>query len=106
MKPSRIITYGMAVIAFALSILAYINYIYMLGFPDGFISELAVAQRRLVYIFILASSVFAVIFIYQGVAKKPSKALGISSTLYILMIVVLLLINAYYGVNLTGSIGG
>jgi asparagine N-glycosylation enzyme membrane subunit Stt3 len=108
-KATRVVAYLMAGIALVLSILTYINYVYMLGFPDGFISELGQAQRRLAYIFIVISVVLGAYFIYLGIAalqKKITRPLSVVVALYSLVIIAVLLVDMYYRSTLMGSGGG
>ena len=104
----RIFAFLMACIAFMLTFGVYMKYIYQLGFPDGFISELAYAQRNLSYIFMAISVVVGLSFIYIAVInpKRMVKTLGMTSVLYLLLIVVAFLLNLYYRLNLTGGTGG
>jgi hypothetical protein len=95
----------MGSIALVLVFLVYTNYIYMLGFPDGFITELGYAQRRLAYIFIAVSIVFAAYFFYLGPVasqKEISRLLSVAAALYSLVIAGVVLINFYYRLEFTG----
>jgi hypothetical protein len=108
-KSTRVVAYLLAVIALALSLLVYMNYVYMLGFPDGFITELGRAQRRLAYLFIAISMIFSAYFIYLGVValqKRIARPLSVVVTLYSLVIVAVSLVDMYYRSSLTGSGGG
>src|SRR5262245_3079787 len=106
---SRIIAYLMGGIAFVASFFIYMEYIHWLGFPDGFISEVGYAERRLAYLFIGISLLFGLRFIYlgkivpqTGVGKKLSATL----MLYLISILSIALIDYYYRVHLMGSTGG
>src|SRR6266550_627783 len=66
MKLKTIFPFVLGGAALALSLFVYFEYIYMLGFPDGFITELGHAERKLAQIFIAASVIFASCFIYLG----------------------------------------
>ena len=99
----------MAGVALALAVFAYVNYIYMLGFPDGFISELGRAQRRLAYLFIGISLVLSAGFISMGVValqKKIAKTLFVAIIFYLVTVISVLLVDSYYRSNLIGSGGG
>jgi hypothetical protein len=109
MKGNRIVAYVLAGIALVLSLLSYLNYVYLLGFPDGFITELGYAQRRLAYIFIGVSVVFSAYLIYLGTValrKKIVRPLSVAAALYSLVIVAVLLVDMYYRSSLTGNGGG
>jgi hypothetical protein len=105
----RISAYVMGCVALALSFLAYAEYIHMLGFPDGFISELQSAQRRLAYIFIGISVILGLRFLYLGsIASREeiSKRLFTAIFVYLISIVGVLLVDYYYRSYLPGSVGG
>lgn len=104
----RIIALLMACLAFILAFGVYMKYIYQLGFPDGFISDMAYAQKNLAYIFMAISVVVGLFFIYiAGInPKRMIKTLGMTSVLYFLLILVALLLNSYYRSTLTGGTGG
>jgi hypothetical protein len=106
---SRVLAFGMAGIALILSLLAYANYIYMLGFPDGFITELGYAQKRLAYIFIGISLALSACFVYLGTVlpkKFLSRSLAVAIGIYSLVIIAIFLIDSYYRSSLMGSAGG
>lgn len=106
-KLNRIIAFLLACVTLALSLLVYFSFVYQLGFPDGFISELARAQRRLAYIFIGISLLFSAGFMYLGMVtlrKQMTKLLAVAVLLYVVVIVCVLMLNYY--LNLTGSGGG
>jgi hypothetical protein len=106
---SSVVAFVMAGVAALLSLLAYANYIYILGFPDGFITDLGYAQRRLAYIFIVVSVALALSFIYMGTValrKSVNRPLAVGVGLYSLLIAVLLLIDSYDRSSLTDGGGG
>jgi len=109
MKLNRIIAYLLACAAFTASLFVYLSYIYMLGFPDGSITELESGERRLAYIFIWASAILGSVLIYLGVVagrKMIGKKLSIAAILYLSSIIVLLLIDKYYRLHLMDGTGG
>jgi hypothetical protein len=109
MKSNRMFAYLFGCIALLLSFFAYMSYIYQLGFPDGFITELGYAQRKLAYLFIGMNVVFSVCFSYLGTValrKQIGKPLSAAIIFYLLTIVSVLLIDYYYRLNLMGSGGG
>lgn len=109
MNATRVLAYLLAGVASVLSLLAYMNYIYMLGFPDGFITELSYAYRNLAYIFIGVSVMLSVYCIYLGTValrKKVASPLSGAVVLYSLFIAVVLLVGVYYRSRLTGGSGG
>ena len=105
---SRMFACLMACIAFLLTFGVYMKYIYQLGFPDGFISDMAYAQKNLAYIFMAISVVAGLFFIYLAAItpKRMIKTLGMTSVLYFLLVLVVLLLNSYFRSTLTGGTGG
>lgn len=109
MRLTRLAAYLLGCAAFALSCLAYTSYIYMLGFPDGSITELGYAERRLAYIFIGISLVSGLSFVYLGIIagrKLIGKRLSLAVVLYLISIICLLLIDNYYRLHLMDGTGG
>jgi hypothetical protein len=107
-KVARVVAYLLAGVALILSFLAYMNYIYMLGFPDGFITELGYAQRRLAYIFIAMNILFSAYFVYVGrvtLQQEVTRPLSVGVALYSLVIVAVLSVDVYYRSTLMGSGG-
>jgi hypothetical protein len=109
MTLSRIVAYLLGGIAFITSFLIYLEYIHRLGFPDGFITELGYAERRLAYLFIGISVLFGVGFIYLGQIaprREIGKKLAAALILYLIFILTIALIDYYYRLHLMGSTGG
>ncbi len=109
MSLNRLLAYLIACAAFASCFLIYLTYIHGLGFPDGYISELGYAERRLAYIFIGTSVVFGSYFTYLGLVasrKSIGRHLSLAISLYVIAIISFSLIDYYYGSNLMGSTGG
>jgi hypothetical protein len=109
MTLSRVVAYLMGCIAFVASFLIYMEYIYLLGFPDGFITEVGYAERRLAYLFIGISVLFGLRFIYLGKIGPQTdigKKLSATIMLYLISIFTIALIDYSYHVHLMGSIGG
>jgi len=104
MKLNRILAYVMGCLALALSFLVYLEYIYLLGFPDGFITELGYAERRLALIFIGISVISASCFFY--LSARNAKRLYVAGFVYLLFIVSLSLIDYHYRSTLTDGGGG
>jgi ABC-type Na+ efflux pump permease subunit len=99
MKLNRIIAYLMGCLAFASSFIVYTKYIYLLGFPDGFITELGYAERKLAYIFIGISLILGVYFIYLGAIagrKKIAKQLTTTIILHMIFIISSFIIDRCY----------
>jgi hypothetical protein len=109
MRSTRLLAYLIGCIALASSFFIYMTYINGLGFPDGFISELAHAERRLAYIFIAVSLTLGSFIVYLGsVASRKSTRYKMSAviTLYVISVIVISLVDYYYQSTLMGSTGG
>lgn len=97
------------VVALVLSFIVYLDYVYLLGFPDGFISELGQAERKLAYIYILGSIVLSIYSIYLGwvaLKKEISKNLFVIMFIYLIFILSLYFTDYYYRLHLADSTGG
>lgn len=95
--------------ALASSFFVYVEYIHMLGFPDGFITELAYAERRLARIFIGTSVILASCFVYLGWMagrKEIGKKLSVAVFVYLIFIITLSLMDNHYRSSLTDGGGG
>ena len=109
MKLNRIFAYLIGCIVLASSILIYIEYIQLLGFPDGFITELEYAERRLAYILIGISVILGLYFIYLGriaSQKLIGKKLSAAIIFYLTSIISIFLIDYYYRLHIMNSSGG
>lgn len=109
MSLNSVIAFLMGCLALVLTLPVYFDYIYMLGFPDGAITELGYAQRKLARIFITISVIFGLCFICLGLVasrKKVGKILFAAISLYVASIISLALVNYYYSQNLMDGAGG
>jgi hypothetical protein len=109
MRLNSLLAYLMGCIALGLPCLIYFQYIYVLGFPDGFITELEYAERRLAYIFIVISLIIGSYFMYLGMGagrKVIGKRLSATIIVYLAFIISLMLLDYYYHLHLTGGRGG
>lgn len=109
MKLNRTIAIVIGCLALASSVLVYVEYIHMLGFPDGFITELGYAERRLARIFIGTSIVLGLCFIYlatMAFREKIGKRLYAAVFVYLLFIISLSLIDYHYRSTLMDGSGG
>lgn len=109
MNLSRILGYVMGCLALALSFFVYLEYIHMLGFPDGFITELGYAERRLAMTFIAISVIAGSCFIYlagRALREKTGKRLYAVVFVYLLFIISLSLIDYHYRSTLMNGGGG
>jgi hypothetical protein len=87
----------------------YEKYIYLLGFPDGFISKLGYAERSLAYIFVGVSFMFGMGFIYWGkvtVSTKIERKIFALACLYLIFIASISFVDYNYHLHLSNSSGG
>lgn len=109
MKLNRITAFLFGLAAFAASLLAYLEYVYMLGFPDGYITELGYAERTLAYIFIAISLTAGACFVYLGWAAAKNKIggkLSVVGVLYLLCVACLFAVDSYFRSHLDNGAGG
>lgn len=110
MKLSRAFAFAAGFAVWTASVLVCVEFVFSLGFPDGFISELQRAERNLAYIFISISIVLGLFFVYLGGATAAENGVGrkltVAACLYLIFIAVLILADNFYRANLTGSGGG
>lgn len=109
MKLNRLVAYLIGLTALAASLLVYLEYIYLLGFPDGFVTELELAEKRLAGIFIGTSVTLGTGFLYLGwmaAKKKISRMLFAAIIFYLIFITSVAFIDYYYHLNVLGSGGG
>lgn len=109
MTLGRIAAYLMGGIVFAASFLVYMEYIYLLGFPDSFITELGYVERRLAYLFVGISFLFGIYFIYLGkiaLRTEIGKKLTAALILYLFVVLGIALVDYSYRLQLMGGAGG
>ena len=109
MKLKRIAAYLLGCIALVSSFLVYMEYIHLLGFPDGLITELGYAERRIARIFVAVSVILSLYFTYLGrvaYRKEISKQLFAAIILYLIFIISIFLVDYYYRLYLIDSGGG
>jgi hypothetical protein len=109
MKLNRILSYVMGGVALALSFFVYLEYVHLLGFPDGFITEVGYAERRLARIFIGTSIIMVWCFVYlarRALRERIGKRLYAAVFVYLLFIVSLSLIDYHYRLTLMDGGGG
>ncbi|HVG38345.1 MAG TPA: hypothetical protein VM870_03595 [Pyrinomonadaceae bacterium] len=109
MKSNRLAAYLLGGAAFASSLFIYLEYVHDLGFPDGYITELGYAERRLAYVFIVAGVAFGAWFIYLGRAarqKAIGKQLAAAAILSLTLMIGLFLVDYYYRLHLAAGGGG
>lgn len=80
-------------LAVVLAGMAYLGHIHQLGFPDGSVSVLENAQRRLAWLFVAVSLGMA--FVLAGLALRaaPTRWLGGALGTYALMVLTVWVVN-------------
>ncbi|HKQ99989.1 MAG TPA: hypothetical protein VJT09_04910 [Pyrinomonadaceae bacterium] len=109
MKLNRAFAYLIGCIALVSTYYIYMDYVYMLGFPDGSITELGYGERRLAYIFIAVSITLGLCFFFLGWAasrKRIGKLLSAVTILYLLFVAGVYLVDNYYRSHLMDGTGG
>lgn len=109
MKLNRILAYVSAGVALVLSFLIYLEYIHMLGFPDGFITELGYAERKLAWIFICVSLILCSCFVYlarTASRERIGRKLSGAAFLYLILMIGVALLDYHYRSTLMDGGGG
>ena len=103
-----ILAYVAAVTAWTASLCAYATYVYELGFPDGFVSELMAAERGLAIVFIAVSLTAGLVLVYLGHRHRraPRRMVTVAVSLYAVFLVGVACTDYGFHLNLTGSGGG
>ncbi len=106
---SRSLACLLGLAALALSFYAYEEYIRLLGFPDGHVTPLGAAERKLAAVFIASSLPLGLYLLYLGTAAAPKKVrarLAITAGLYVLVLVGVVVVDRLLQARLDGGIGG
>jgi UDP-N-acetylmuramyl pentapeptide phosphotransferase/UDP-N-acetylglucosamine-1-phosphate transferase len=109
MKGFRLLTYSFAFVASLLALFTYMKYVYMIGFPDGFMSERASAERILFSIFSGVSILFGFYFFYLGwilIRENTTKKVVITGLFYLLILMFVCIVDYYWQCHLMGDCGG
>ena len=95
--------------AWLLAGFAYAEYVYFLGFPDGYVTELGATERRLAIVFIAVSVPVGAYLLFLGwnaTRRKLGGLLSVTAAFYLLLLLGVMVIDAYYQAHLTGGGGG
>ena len=106
---SRLFACVLGLAALALSFYAYEEYIAWLGFPDGHVTELGTAERRLASVFIALSLPLGLYLLYLATLADPRKVdrrLAVTAGLYVLVLVGTGLVDRWLQARLDGGVGG
>lgn len=92
-----------------IALLAYFEYVYLLGFPDGFVSAQQQAQRRLAYI-LIAVSIGVAAYLFQrsmtALRGDDRKRWAYVVVGYLMFVAGALWVDRYDLPHLSGSVGG
>ena len=105
---SPVYPFALAFLCLALVVYSELQYVYMQGFPDGFVSELGAAERELALRFQLISLFLFAWFMYLGVASisiDTRKRVLFTAVLYAAVIGAVIAIDLYYQAHLVGGGG-
>src|SRR5215831_2585044 len=95
----RILAFIFCLLTIIVSIHCDLKYLYLLGFPDGHITELGMAERNLAYTVIGIDSILAIIYFYIGITKSSKYRLILFlavTIVYVLIISYLFNLDLYY----------
>ena len=109
MNLPRVLACSVGLVALVLPLYVYAEYIYLLGFPDGYITALGAAERKLALVFIGSSLVLGSYLIYLGLIagrRKMGARLVVAVGLYLLVLVGTAVVDYYYHGHLDGGGGG
>lgn len=109
MKIGPAIPICLALLIVAVVAVLYMNVFLLLGFPDGFVSELDAAEAKLFTAFSWLSIGMSVWLIYLGVAARKQnvgKRLAASCILYCAVVASVLLVDQDFRAHLVDSAGG
>lgn len=99
----------LGLVALALSLYVYEEYIALLGFPDGHVTQLGAAERKLAVVFIALSLPLGASLLYLGVladSRKLGTRLVIAGSLYLLVLMGAVAVDYFLQVHLDGGGGG
>jgi hypothetical protein len=109
MKLKRLLAYFIGLISLILPVITYLTYIKWLGFPDGHFSELNLAEKNLFRVFALPSFALGLFSIYVGWSTSKqthNSKLIISTTLFCLLILIVIATEIYLRLHLDNGLGG
>lgn len=109
MISSRLLACVLGLAALAVALYVYEEYIRLLGFPDGHVTDLGTAEKTLAAVFIGLSTPLGLYLIYLGTAarQEPTKARWLVVVgLYGLVLVGALVVDRYLRSHLDGGAGG
>lgn len=108
MKRNRILAYLLGIIALITASFVFYTLRFK-GFPDGYLTELDRAERRLFSVYILVNIIAGLYCLYLGriaSEKRVGKRLLVVTLLYVILTAVIFVVDDYYILNLDNGIGG
>ena len=106
---SRLLACLLGLVALALSLYVYQEYIGLLGFPDGHVTELGAAEKKLALVFIALSLPLGVRLLHLGVLADPRRMgarLVLAGSLYLLVLIGAIVVDHFLQARLDGGGGG
>ena len=106
---SPIYPFVFALLCFALPVYVELTYVYMLGFPDGFVTELDRAREEMAAWFdriSLASGVWSIYLGIEALHEQVRKRFLSTAAFYLAVIAAALAIDEYFKAHLVGGGGG
>jgi hypothetical protein len=108
MKSTPIAACILAAVALVLSAFVYYEYVHMLGFPDGHMTALGLAERALAYAFISMSVIVATFSIYLATtasARRRRLGLTVLIAIYSLASIGMFCLDRFYFKTALNDIG-
>ena len=106
---SRLLACLLGLVALALSLYVYEEYIHLLGFPDGHVTALGASEKKLAAVFIALSLLVGLYLLYVGTMADRSKVaarLVLVSGWYLLVLTGTAAADYYLRSRLDGGTGG
>lgn len=106
---SRLLACLLGLAALALSLYVYEEHIRLLGFPDGHVTELGAAEKKLAVVFIALSLLIGSYSLYLGTMtdrRKTAARLVVATGLYLLLLAGAAATDYYLQSQLDGGAGG
>lgn len=109
MTLSRLMACSLGLVALTLSLYVYEEYIRLLGFPDGHVTELGAAEKKLALVFLALSLPLGSSLLFLGTLAAPGKVKGglaVAGGLYVLVLVGTGVVDYLLQARLDGGGGG
>ena len=109
MNLSRLFACLLGLAALALTFYVYEEYIHLLGFPDGHVTQLGAAEKKLALVFIAVSLPLGLYSLYLGTMadrRKAAARLAVVGILCLLVLVGATAMDYYLRSWLDGGSGG